>query len=818
MNLGSQNRYVFAAPSGEYTGLPIADMADAGGKGAGLMRIPPDWYPPTIIVGAGLHAWFDAADAAAKATLEHALSGDGLGAALSQLVSVESQEQVLVRSSALNEGIAERGAYETFVSQPDVNGVASRLREIWVAAQQLRDGAWIAALLQPQIAAKLAGHLSNEHRVSRESYGWLATFIAGGSQSTERWRVSGDQGVDDGPLHCSTVTSLTAQLRRVANWFSSKPTRYHLEWVWDGNRLWIVQADPVHPVTGKSPGDCWIPPRAHEVNSNSLRYWEPAARHFEKVSASPWRKIESLREFYRAALPVPEVWALSNAAAIEILANGGTPEGLLSDLQELCAGHIVVRVDVTSNFEGLMLPKINCTNDPTEVVGFLRKETGRLVGQGIPYRSICFLAHRYLRARACAWTISSPHSSVVTIDSCWGLADGMSWLPHDRFMIDVDGSTMQRSIVGKPSLYDVLEDRSWGYRDTPSEWIWRSSMSEQQFVSVARGARRLAVQAGEPVLTMWFIGLLDGADADCIPSFQNHEIPENSNGVIDVSPTALRASIKSRHDLAAFDDRFTAQDSAKVLLLAPTSDLVRDPSFIHEVIEVAQRRALAVELDGSPLCHPFYLLQRAGIPVVCRGVREAKPVSFGKLVRDAIPDLIALKGESVVTYRATPTEISRLLRVKLIEEAMELFRSSDRDAILDEIADLLEVVDALRRNAGLSIRAVTERRRSKRESRGAFDEGRVLVATRLGPEPQEETCQLALPVLPEGSRRLPRWQVQLEGDRLAISNIPPMPGEAASFVVETASGARLAVEYATDGVVVTLDSKPIQPDQPTLFQ
>jgi predicted house-cleaning noncanonical NTP pyrophosphatase (MazG superfamily) len=587
--------------------------------------------------------------------------------------------------------------------------------------------------------------------------------------------------------------------------------------VWDTKRLWIVQADPVESDAGKAPGEYWIPPRSRDVNSERLKNWVSASTLFASDSPVRWRKIESLREFHAAKLPVPNVWVLSDPLVIAELAREGSVAGLTEDLRELCAGYLVTRVDVTARYEGLMLPKTDSTNRPTQVLEFLRTASRDLQAKGVAAEDICFIAHRYLRARASAWSFSAPGSPLVTIDSCWGLADGMSWLPHDRFIVDVDGSSVQRSIVGKPSLYDALSDRSWGYRYTPSEWIWRSSMSERQISSVARGAARLAANAGEPVLTMWFIGLLDGADADYIPWFQNHEIPEEESSHIDLRPTAPRACIKDLDDLERFDQKFDPNGSESVILLMPSADLIRDRDFVAKVTDIAKKRGLVIELEGSPLCHPFYLFQRAGVPVSCKSIRESKPVAFGKLVRDAIPDLIASRGESVVSYRATGPEMGRLLKVKLLEEAMEVFRSSNQPGLMDELADLLEVVDALRVNAKLTLKDLENRRRQKRQTRGGFDEGRVLVATTIRSAASHTSDQLPIPGVDE-VRHITNWQVQLDGNRVVISNVPPMSDETRRFAIETASGIRLAIEYVPEGIVVTVLQSSNDSMQPKLFE
>jgi predicted house-cleaning noncanonical NTP pyrophosphatase (MazG superfamily) len=71
-------------------------------------------------------------------------------------------------------------------------------------------------------------------------------------------------------------------------------------------------------------------------------------------------------------------------------------------------------------------------------------------------------------------------------------------------------------------------------------------------------------------------------------------------------------------------------------------------------------------------------------------------------------------------------EFDSALRAKISEEAFEL-AEAPAESMLDEIADVLEAVDALRRHHGFSSAAVATRRRQKTEERGGFDARQYLV-------------------------------------------------------------------------------------------
>ncbi|WP_265295422.1 nucleoside triphosphate pyrophosphohydrolase, partial [Streptomyces sp. SHP 1-2] len=93
--------------------------------------------------------------------------------------------------------------------------------------------------------------------------------------------------------------------------------------------------------------------------------------------------------------------------------------------------------------------------------------------------------------------------------------------------------------------------------------------------------------------------------------------------------------------------------------------------------------------------------------------------SYGKLVRDRIPEIIAADGREPITYVASPGEYHRRLREKLTEEVAE-FLSADDAVALGELADVLEVVHALAMSLGIDSVALEELRQAKKRERGGF--------------------------------------------------------------------------------------------------
>ena len=105
-----------------------------------------------------------------------------------------------------------------------------------------------------------------------------------------------------------------------------------------------------------------------------------------------------------------------------------------------------------------------------------------------------------------------------------------------------------------------------------------------------------------------------------------------------------------------------------------------------------------------------------------------------KLVRDRIPELATGNGHSGSFQQATEAEYGRLLRDKLLEEALEAASASPTE-LLDELGDVLQVLYALASQAGLEPAAIGCARARTARSRGAFTRRVVW----HDPAPREDT-------------------------------------------------------------------------------
>ena len=92
-----------------------------------------------------------------------------------------------------------------------------------------------------------------------------------------------------------------------------------------------------------------------------------------------------------------------------------------------------------------------------------------------------------------------------------------------------------------------------------------------------------------------------------------------------------------------------------------------------------------------------------------------------KLIRDGLPAMMQAQGLTVFTRRLDDGEFVERLKDKLIEEAREVGTADSRAELMEELADLREVMLALIAGAGVSEDEVEAARLKIRAEGGGFD-------------------------------------------------------------------------------------------------
>lgn len=96
---------------------------------------------------------------------------------------------------------------------------------------------------------------------------------------------------------------------------------------------------------------------------------------------------------------------------------------------------------------------------------------------------------------------------------------------------------------------------------------------------------------------------------------------------------------------------------------------------------------------------------------------------YTKLVRDKIPDIIESEGKGTITTILEKDEYYKALVTKLHEEVQE-FTESDS---IEEIADILEVINAILAAKGVTNEQISMIQERKRTERGGFEKRIMLL-------------------------------------------------------------------------------------------
>lgn len=100
---------------------------------------------------------------------------------------------------------------------------------------------------------------------------------------------------------------------------------------------------------------------------------------------------------------------------------------------------------------------------------------------------------------------------------------------------------------------------------------------------------------------------------------------------------------------------------------------------------------------------------------------------YNKLVRDFIPAIIEADGKSCTTRTLNEKEYKNALKTKLTEEVDECLQAEDRAEVVEELADILELIHALAEVNGSSFSEVERVRKEKAEKRGGFSDAIYLI-------------------------------------------------------------------------------------------
>lgn len=723
-----------------------------GTKVAGLQILPSVWVPPYVALPSWLsHRWAENSETWVTEAKRQSLSLERAWT----LASNAGTEGLIVRSSAVGEGLSDRGLYRSICVEADagLQAVIDAIEEIFAHFASLGRHSAMGICLQRYMLPDFAGHVSNEMHLSATRNQW--------KYGIEIPAYAPDRGLNSKfaqspeeiqPIAVHSQRDIGSALRRVCNWANLRVDgRSHLEWCAAGGRLWIVQLDHESPTSsGINPH---VVPAVHSNASEEDYKGANLFQLYRIQDDSIWRKLRNLRDFWTHGDPPSHRLFFARADDIEkVLSRRGGSKKIAAEIDRLTSGRAVLRTDTLHPMiKAFNLPRTYTVNGAT-AAAWLRETLVTMREKGAKDEEVAIIMHKYIPARAAAWTFYSPGDDLVQIDALWGLPDGLQFLSHDTFQVDArSGKELAAQVRFKPDFLQEQDDGAWRYVPIARQYGRDRVLSREALRTLALQTVAIANNIKDRAQIMWFCDLPEELGL-------GHHLPwYRSKEFVGVA-TAERPALPERRAQSLADlQRLEADQSRFIIRVTPEVELVRDDDqFLDRVIELARARDLPVDLAGSVLGHAYYRLRDAGIVVIvpqAKYPRVRGRQRFSKIVRDSMPQNITAKGERVSVARLPSDQAFVALIGKLFEEGLELnsaTRSADK---LEELADLLEVVRGLAANAKIGWRALNDAALLKRTKRGGFERQTVLLETarpmpnqaatlEMSPDGQEPAIQL----------------------------------------------------------------------------
>jgi predicted house-cleaning noncanonical NTP pyrophosphatase (MazG superfamily) len=690
--------------------------------------LPAAWVPPFAALPAWLSEEWQTNSSGWLRTA--AVHGIDLGSVLKR-VTDSGKHTVIIRSSAVGEGLEDRGQYLSIKLASDASDkdAIAAIEKIFGGLVDRGRHASMGICIQRLVQPDFLGHVSNEVRLSSTRNQWkyeieFPTYVPNkGLNSKFAYPPAENE-----PPRAPTQKSLRRALRGVCHWVNLRVgNRAHVEWCVSAGRLWALQLDEESPTSpGENPH--LMPPTHFGETISPPKDFSCVEPHRIQIETA-WKKLNNVRDFWVGAEPPKHRLFYATAEDLKpILASGPLRKKLEQEINHLTCSRAVLRTDCRDPTKrGFNLPRTH-TVDGHEAAKWLGETINGMEADGVKPRDIAFILHQYIPARAAAWSYFDPGDSLVRVDCLWGLPDGLQFLSHDSFELDAKtGAELSADVRFKRHFLQEQADGAWRYVPVARQFSRDRVLYANDLREIALTTVAVANRLAERTQIMWFCDLPPELGlGKHLPWYRSRDY---------LTHTAVeRPSLRTRQIRTLDDLHQLADDEGRAILqLQPTADLIRaDDQYLDKVIEVATTRNLPVELPGSILGHAYYRLRDAGIMVLSdqpKYRRARGRMSYRKLVRDAIPANIAAGGERVSFGRLARDEAVTALVGKLFEEGLEVSGARDRTSRLEELADVLEVLRGLAALENATWEEIETVANDKRNKRGGFEKQTVLIET-----------------------------------------------------------------------------------------
>lgn len=101
---------------------------------------------------------------------------------------------------------------------------------------------------------------------------------------------------------------------------------------------------------------------------------------------------------------------------------------------------------------------------------------------------------------------------------------------------------------------------------------------------------------------------------------------------------------------------------------------------------------------------------------------------YNKLIRDNIPAVIEKDNKTCVVSVLDDEQFPTELKKKLIEESIEVVNAETRDDLINELADIQEIIDKLKEIYSISRDDIVAVQSNKAQKNGKFDKKLFLIS------------------------------------------------------------------------------------------
>lgn len=732
---------------------------EVGSKAFGLSTIPVAWTLPFFVISTEMYEMYNSGY---DIEVIQETWCDNIIEAMRSM-KFDFNQSIYIRSNMCGEGLEERGQFDSY--DCSVKKIFETIKIYFDSLKTLDLADTCVPLLIQQFSQIIGkGHISNERRLSRdlrdwkgekENRNWNGTIGTYGNTFTialRNWRRKVNvNGMLASPLLCSSLRNIAQALEFPCAWATDQLLRIHFEWIFDGKYVYIVQADQeqeygTNPMiqadsSYHSRCDTFSPKVLHRLSSE------------DRDKYSQYSKVYNSLIYNKLGLKTAPIYILEDQNEIEKLADQRISQNLRSDICAIVANPLVIRIDIATQNMAMkqMLPRTDDVRNIGDAIGWLKNSSKTMHDKYNGKIPFIFILHNFIPAFSSAFAYAEPNKRNVLLESLWGLPEGLYYYAHDKHVLDTlhqdfkkvnqcEISVIKKNINAKNNFIFPDANGKWKCDLVFTDYIWKQAIPKETWIKeIAFNTRKISEYIGTGVSVMWFIGVdpkiyscnvlpwhHEKFTYDSVPMQANRKKHKNESNYI----ISRNIDIQRLKRVTQTGNR----ENIKYLFFRPIEEnMIRNKDIIEDVGKLANDLSAVIILEGGVLSHAYYQLKRTGAAIEVSNVLKNTllNVEHKKLVRDKVPDKIINGGEIAIIKKLSNNELFEQLRLKLIEESFEVLEADNQDELIQEIADVLEVIDSIIDKQKIDIKSVNIAKNKKKERAGGFDDGIILNQTAL---------------------------------------------------------------------------------------